>query len=143
MRTFGTVISNPIDVNAGSPGAFNCGEGGGEGVGPVVSSGYSYSDDATCELTDSTDVQDGADPQLGALASNGGPTQTHLPAAASPLVNAIPTAACGGGDALAEAAITTDQRNLVRPDLVNQTCDIGSVELQTEAPVALEPNFTG
>ena len=133
LLAFGSVIANPIS-------AANCGT---EEFTTVTSSGYNYADDDSCLLDAATDVQNGADPQLGALASNGGPTPTLLPAAASPLVNAIPFAACGGGDALAGSAITTDQRGLARPDLIGQKCDIGSVELQTEAPVALEPTFTG
>jgi predicted outer membrane repeat protein len=55
------------------------------------------------------------DPQLGALAANGGPTQTHRPAATSPVLNA-------GNNGL-----TTDQRGFARP--INTTVDMGAVEL--------------
>ena len=61
-----------------------------------------------------------ADPLLGPLAENGGPTRTRLPAAGSPLVNVIPTsdtALCSG----------TDQRGISRPQ--GPACDIGSVEV--------------
>jgi hypothetical protein len=68
-------------------------------------------------------------PQLGALANNGGPTQTQLPANSSPVVNK--------GSAF---GLTTDQRGLTRPvafpGVPNSTAagadgsDIGAVEVQ-------------
>jgi CSLREA domain-containing protein len=67
----------------------------------------------------------GADPQLGVLADNGGPTRTQLPAASSP---AIDVGLANG--------LTTDQRGLARTvDSVTANgagdgTDIGSVELQ-------------
>ena len=67
-----------------------------------------------------------ADPQLGGLTNNGGPTQTMLPAATSPLV-----------DAGVANGLTTDQRGLPRTVKRSFTLppggdgtDIGSVELQ-------------
>jgi LPXTG-motif cell wall-anchored protein len=60
----------------------------------------------------------GADPQLGALANNGGPTRTHLPAGSGAGVDA--------GDP-AIVAVSTDQRGKARPvDVI----DIGAVEVQ-------------
>jgi len=58
----------------------------------------------------------GVDPQLGALADNGGPTQTMLPLVGSPAVDAI---ACTN-------APPTDQRGVARPQ--GAQCDIGAVE---------------
>jgi hypothetical protein len=109
----------------------------------TTSLGYGYSDDASCGLTAATDTQDGPDPQLGELADNGGPTATRLPAVSSPLVNAIPVAACGDGDDLAGFAVTTDQRGVARPQETG--CEIGSVELEPvpPPPIVLEPTFTG
>ena len=62
------------------------------------------------------------DPQLGVLANNGGPTQTHLPNTASIVVNSIPngTNDCG-------TTVTADQRGGSRP--VSGACEKGSVEL--------------
>lgn len=60
----------------------------------------------------------GVDPQLAALANNGGPTQTRLPAATSPAVNA--------GNAAFAPPPATDQRGL--PRVANGRIDIGSVE---------------
>ncbi|CAN5330624.1 hypothetical protein BH10ACI3_BH10ACI3_13280 [soil metagenome] len=64
----------------------------------------------------------GVDPLLGALANNGGPTQTLLPGAGSVLIDKIPngTNDCG-------STINTDQRGSVRP--FGGTCDKGSVEV--------------
>jgi hypothetical protein len=80
----------------------------------------------------------GADPQLGALANNGGPTQTQLPANASPVVNK--------GSAF---GLTTDQRGLTRPvafpGVANSSAaggdgsDIGAVELQLPTPTTPPP----
>jgi predicted outer membrane repeat protein len=68
----------------------------------------------------------GVDPQLGTLAPNGGPTQTHLPAITSPAVDAGTT-----------NGLAADQRGLARPfDASNVAngggsdgADIGAVEL--------------
>lgn len=128
LRSFGSVV-------AVHPGGVNC------GVESTTSSGYNFADDQTCGFVDPTDKQSGA-PGLGSLASNGGPTQTLLPQNDSPLVDAIPNSACGGVIALAQGAVPTDQRNLVRPSPTGGACDIGAVEVQTQ-PVVVEPTFTG
>jgi len=59
-----------------------------------------------------------ADPLLGTLANNGGPTQTLLPASGSPVINA--------GNNAAAAALSTDQRGFER--IFGSAVDIGSVE---------------
>ncbi|HKV09298.1 MAG TPA: IPTL-CTERM sorting domain-containing protein [Thermoanaerobaculia bacterium] len=63
------------------------------------------------------------DPQLGPLQNNGGPTETHLPAATSPAVNA--------GDASFSPPPPTDQRGFAR--LSGGRIDIGAVERQVNA----------
>lgn len=63
----------------------------------------------------------GQDPLLGALADNGGPTFTHLPAANSPVVDAVTTGSVGCGD-----VVTNDQRGEARPS--DAGCEAGSVE---------------
>jgi hypothetical protein len=63
-----------------------------------------------------------ANPLLGPLTNNGGPTQTMLPQANSPSVNAaIPT------------TLTSDQRGFPRP--VGPAPDIGAVEFQDAPPL--------
>jgi len=120
IEVFGTVLADPI-------GGGNCGDLEG-----VASLGYNYSTDVSCPFAADGDVVGGADPRLGALADNGGPTPTMLPARTSPLVDAIPVDRCQPATA---AAVTTDQRGVARPQLGG--CDIGAVEL------VVEPTFIG
>lgn len=58
------------------------------------------------------------DALLGPLADNGGPTQTHLPLAGSPVID-VSASSCGA----------IDQRGVTRPQ--GTACDIGAVELST------------
>jgi hypothetical protein len=132
LHSFASVIALP------RRGAANC-------QAPGTSAGYNFSDDSSCGFTSTGDRQNGDDPQLGALADNGGPTLTRAPAGTSPLVDAIPVGSCQADGA---AGITTDQRGTKRPQRVG--CDIGAVELvaaatapTTPTPVVLTPQFTG
>lgn len=113
---FGSVVSNPLG------GGTNC-----AAIATSSTAGYNYEADGdTCGFDDATDVADGADPLLGALAANGGPTQTMLPQSGSPLIDAIPTTEtdCTGDD----------QRGIIRPQ--GNGCEIGSVEIEVIQPVA-------
>ena len=134
VNFFGTVVALPQD------GAVNCDLLDGE-----TTSAYDFSDDDTCELTGTGDRENAGDPELGALADNGGPTPTLLPADTSPLVNFIPLESCQDDGA---SGIETDQRLLPRP--AETGCEIGSVEIQpppepepAPGPVAAAPPFTG
>ncbi|MDX6607288.1 MAG: hypothetical protein QOD14_1828 [Solirubrobacterales bacterium] len=76
----------------------------------------------------------GVDPQLGALADNGGPTQTQMPAITSPVVD----------QGSAPGNLTTDQRGDPRtvdtsPANASNGTDIGSVERSTGPPVPPPP----
>jgi hypothetical protein len=62
--------------------------------------------------------------QLGALANNGGPTQTMLPASTSPVINA-------GSN---PAGLTTDQRGPGFVRVIGSAADIGAVELDQIPP---------
>lgn len=106
---FGSVLAGPLG------GGSNC------AVANPLSDGYNWSTDGSCGYTATGDHQYEADPQLGALADNGGPTPTRLPIAFSPLVDAIPHAACS-------ATVTSDQRGEARPWPTGGNCDIGAVE---------------
>ncbi len=70
-------------------------------------------------------------PLFGPLTNNGGPTETYLPQAFSPAIDA-------GSNALAKdqnnAALTTDQRGSGFPRILNTTVDIGSVETTPPPP---------
>jgi hypothetical protein len=125
VSLFGSVITMP-------QGAPNCAV-----TGAITSNGFNFSDDTTCGLTGTGDRQGaGNDPALSPLADNGGPTPTLLPQTGSPLIDAIPIAACQSDGA---SGITTDQRGLLRPAMAG--CDIGSVEVQP--PILVTPKFTG
>jgi hypothetical protein len=113
LNIFGTVVALPLG------GGDNC-----AGFGTPTTS-YNWDDDGTCGFTGTGDHSDAGDPGLGALASNGGPTETREPVSGSPLIDAIPTGSCQNDGA---SGITTDQRLLPRPALSG--CDIGAVEVQ-------------
>lgn len=95
-------------------------------AGPVTDNGYNLSGDAanSCAFTAGQHDLVQTDPQLGALADNGGPTLTQLPAADSPALDVIPSgsAGCTSG--------TTDQRGVARPQPADGLCDVGAVELK-------------
>lgn len=71
----------------------------------------------------------GANPQLGGLGDNGGPTPSHLPAANGPGVDLIPSGENGCG-----TTFTVDQRGQPRPDAASGQCDLGSVEVAGGVP---------
>jgi len=119
LTSFASVIAGPASGNS------NCDTGGTT----LTSQGYNYSDDATCGFTQPSDKQSAADPKLGALGNNGGPTATEEPLGGSPLVDAIPKASCQTGLA---SAVATDQRGVTRPQ--GAGCDIGAVEVTVAAP---------
>jgi hypothetical protein len=69
-------------------------------------------------------VVSGANPQLSALADNGGPTKTLLPAGGSPAINAgLPASAVD----LHFQPLTTDQRGPTFPRFLNGAVTIGAV----------------
>jgi hypothetical protein len=109
------------------------------GLTGTTSNGFNFADDGSCGLP-APDTHAGVDPQLGALGSNGGPTQTRVPRSGSPLIDAIPVASCQADGA---SGITTDQRGVSRPQ--GPGCDIGAVEVQpvTPTPLVVTPKFTG
>lgn len=90
--------------------------------GPVTSMGYNLSDDESCAFAQRGDLQD-PDARVGALAANGGPTETVALTGGSPAINAGDPAGCTDetGDLL-----TVDQRGTRRP--AGGRCDIGAYE---------------
>jgi predicted outer membrane repeat protein len=110
-------ISFKNTIIAGNDGS-NCGIGAGS---TWTSQGYNLDSGSTCNLTDTGDLQN-TDPQLGPLADNGGPTQTHALLRAngvhpiSPAIDGGPIADCPG----------IDQRGAERP--FGSACDIGAYE---------------
>ncbi len=110
-------VQATIVANSTGP---NC---GGEGI---LSLGFNLEDAADCPFTAQGDQQD-TDPQLEALADNGGPTRTHALAFGSPAVDAVDAEACPPPEA--------DQRGVERPldgdgdDDGTALCDVGAYEL--------------
>jgi CSLREA domain-containing protein len=104
-------------------------ETGGDCDAPVTTGGHNIDSDDTCGLTGTGD-QPGIDPLVGALADNGGPTQTMALDAASPAVDTGDDAAC----------LATDQRAIDRPQDGDEdgtaACDIGAFELEIQATPA-------
>jgi hypothetical protein len=81
----------------------------------LLSLGHNLDGDGTCALTGAGDLP-GKVPRLGALASNGGSTQTHALRDGSPAIDR--GAACP----------STDQRGFPRPRPAGGACDIGAYE---------------
>jgi Bacterial Ig-like domain (group 3) len=106
------------------------------------SAGYNLTNDANgtaCSFTAATDLVD-KNPALGALASNGGPTQTLLPGAKSPAADVIPETTTLRGVTVCPG---TDQRGVARPGHGETGCTIGAVEAAlnkaTTTSVTLSP----
>jgi hypothetical protein len=83
--------------------------------------GTNISNDATCGFGLV------ADPVIGPLAANGGPTRTHALLISSPAID--------GGTACTEAS---DQRYVARPQ--GSSCDVGAFEFNAFRPVTLTVN---
>jgi hypothetical protein len=133
LVSFASVVAEPLG------GGTNCFF---RDSGTTSSHGFNFSDDDSCNFgnTDEGDRQNAGSPGLGALAANGGPTETLLPQTGSPLIDAVPIAQCQLDGA---SGITTDQRGVTRPQ--GTGCDIGAVEVLfvVPLPLPLGPNFTG
>ncbi len=72
-----SIVADPIQLPSGT--AANCAANV-----PITSAGYNLSDDGSCGLS-ATGDKPGIEPQLGALADNGGPTETlAIPVRAAP-----------------------------------------------------------
>ncbi|MCO5206950.1 MAG: hypothetical protein M9928_18215, partial [Anaerolineae bacterium] len=82
----------------------------------LVDNGYNLSDDVTCTNGGAGSATNATLP-LGALADNGGPTQTHLPGGGSDAIGAIPngTMLSNNGANWTCDQSSTDQRGELRP----------------------------
>lgn len=112
-------VSDSIVAN-GLGGGTNCG-----GSPAVVDGGHNIDDGVSCGFSTASQSQNNTNPDLGALASNGGPTQTMALPANSPAVDAVPVSVSG-------CARSTDQRGVSRPQ--GPACDIGAYELFKAPP---------
>ena len=127
--SFSTVVVQNSVVALQSAGV-NCSTASGT----IPSAGYNIASDSSCGFTSTGDLQNqnAAALALGALASNGGPTQTMALGFGSVALDHIPVGAleangCG-------VTVTTDQRGLPRAGGLNAggtACDVGAYEAQS------------
>ncbi len=124
-----TVSNSIVVANAAGSTPSNCAS---LNSGSIVSGGGNLSSDSSCSsvFTKGTDANSNSHADLGALADNGGSTQTMLPGAGS---SAIDTAPC-------LTTPTVDQRGWPRP--YGAGCDKGSVEVQP-APITTTTGGSG
>jgi hypothetical protein len=106
LTSFASTISDPLGGGASCAGIT------------LTDQGYTQVTDTSCGTTAA------ADPRLAALADNGGPTETMLPADTSPLVGRVPPGVCTG-------TVTADQRGVTRPQ--GSACTVGAVEVAAPA----------
>lgn len=114
--------------------------------GTLTSAGHNLGSDASCGLKGPADRMS-VEPLLGALAANGGPSQTHALLDGSPAIDVGDAAGCPG---LAGAALTVDQRGSARPADGNRDgvarCDAGAFERAASGsttPTATPPSGGG
>lgn len=117
--------------------------------GTINSQGHNLDTSNTCQLTGTGDKPN-TSPLLGALANNGGPTQTLEPNTGSPAIDAGDPTGCKDES---DNTLTMDQRGFPRPDS-STVCDIGAVEVQgstglvdlsvhvTASPAPVDPGKT-
>jgi uncharacterized repeat protein (TIGR01451 family) len=110
---------NTIVANNNSAGAPDC-DGNPSNL---FSNGFNLDSDNTCDFTSPGDLVS-ANPMLGPLQNNGGPTSTHALLAASQAIEGGTNTGCPA----------TDQRGVGFPRPVNPTCDIGAYEYQLAPP---------
>jgi len=108
LNIYNSILANNTNADcAGTPPA-------------VTGSNNLVEDEGSCNILTNTASLLTVDPQLGALADNGGATKTHLPQAGSPVLDAGDNTDCGTG-----LTVDSDQRGATRDD---GSCDIGAVE---------------
>jgi hypothetical protein len=121
-RVQNSIIAGNVEIAAGVVTKANCGP---LGSGGMTSLGHNLESGTDCNFTAGGDVGN-ADPLLGPLQDNGGPTMTLGLPPGSPALDSVPPAACS----------PTDQRGVARPQ--GAACDIGAFELGV-APVNTAP----
>lgn len=132
-----TVLNSTISANFGGGIGFSLGSTtlgntivAGNFDGPdcrgFTSLGYNLIGDITdCTFTPVTGDIVNADPLIGPLTNNGGPTDTHALLQGSPAIDGGNPTGCTDQDG---NPLATDQRGIVRPQ--GDTCDIGAFEFE-------------
>jgi hypothetical protein len=132
-NTLGTTSLSHVTVTANSAGIFGTAinstgglveirnslvgdnKAGQQCVGTLTSGGGNLDSGTSCGFTQPADISN-ASPQLGPLASNGGPTSTHALMPASPAIDVAVAGNCAA----------RDQRGVSRPQ--GGACDMGAYE---------------
>lgn len=96
----------------------NCGTSGG----PFIANNFNLDDGTTCVGVGIDTDFPSENPNLGPLADNGGPTETHALLPGSQAIDRIANASC--------SLVSIDQRSLPRPAPPGGACDVGSFEVQ-------------
>jgi hypothetical protein len=123
-----SIVANNLDINAGVTTHVNCGL---IASGGITSLGHNLDSGTDCHFAGPGDVSN-ANPLLGPLAGNGGPTPTLALGAGSPALDKVPASGAG--------CSATDQRGIPRPQ--GAACDIGAFE-QIVAPLNTGPPRIG
>ncbi|MFN8524263.1 MAG: Calx-beta domain-containing protein, partial [Chloroflexota bacterium] len=123
------------------------GSSGGNCSGTITSLGSNLSSDNSCAaaFTQAGDANNVATLNLGPLANNGGPTQTHALLSGSTAIDAV-QGSCTSNGTSGGTTITTDQRGTTRPIDGNgdttATCDVGAFEASPGTLQFSNPTFT-
>jgi hypothetical protein len=132
--------SNGVDGPVRLGNTIVAGNSGSDCLGTITSDGHNLIVNVGCTITgDTTGNLLGIDPELAALADNGGPTLTRAIASDSPAFDAGDPATPGSGGTACEA---TDQRGIARPQPVGGKCDIGAFELVSVATTTTTTSTT-
>jgi predicted outer membrane repeat protein len=145
------VVRSTVDANNGSAaidaatgrvqiaGSIVAGSAAVNCAGNVTDLGYNLEDDsaARCGFTSRQYDLIGVDPQLAALANNGGTTETMSPSGTSPVLNAIPNPATIGVPPGYQSQVICPITDQPGDPAANDTygCSIGSVDPQNQVPV--------
>ncbi len=117
-----TTVANTIFAENGSDAVQDCAFAGGSNI---ETTSHVLGSDGSCTLGGPGDLPN-TDALLGPLANNGFFTDTHLPGAGSPAIDAGDAAVCDAAPVGGQ-----DQRFVFRPQ--GAGCDIGSVEVEVIA----------
>jgi hypothetical protein len=141
LKVAGSILlENTVPHGYPDPGGPAC-----QNVGMLESGGYNVDSDGSCGLDAAGDVT--ADPLLGPLADNGGPTLTLAPLPTSPVIEAVALSSCSydddGDSGTLPPPFPKDQRGVPRPldgdgDGVPR-CDMGAVEFGQLAAIDIKP----
>ena len=118
----GSTVALQNSIVANSPKGGNC-------SGTMTSNGYNLSSDDNCNFNGPGDLNN-ANPMLGKLGDNGGPTQTIPLLEGSPAIDSGNPNGCTDGQG---HLLKTDQRGMPRPNPEDRVgCDMGAYERQSD-----------